>query len=546
MLVGPGGEAVGSVSGGCVEGAVYELGQSVVESGAPVLQRYGVSDDDAFAVGLTCGGILDVYVEKVNQRDLPRARRDRRGHRGRPTGGAGDRDRAPRPRVAGSADRRTPGRRGRLAGQRAGHRRGDRRRARPAGVRPQRDADLRTRRRAARRGDAGLRVGVRAGAPDAGLRRDRLRGRRGAGRGVPRLPRHRLRRPARLRHQHPLPARRRGGGQLAAQVPQGRERGRPHRPPHGDLRADPRPEVRRTRARAGPAAARGRVRRRDGVASHPRRPARPARARPASTEDELARLSSPIGLDLGRAHARGDRRQHRRRDHRRPLGRQRRPALGHRRPDPRAHAPRSRDSEPCPGCPGATRYRHRDDLLPGAVASARAPTSHAACRRASHRGLPSPWLTFIVSVDGPVRVSGTVAEGDRFDPAHGHVVRRDRGRPAPRGGPGRAADRPGRRPARACTRSPPTSLLGCRAAELLGPGDHGHEVLGRAGAGAARTGERRRRQERARLDVVQQWLRSSVDAERRSGVRPELWRAWRWRRSAEGSAGSRTWPARCS
>ena len=71
MLVGPSGEAVGSVSGGCVEGAVYELGQSVVGDGAPVLQRYGVSDDDAFAVGLTCGGILDVFVEKVNLETFP-------------------------------------------------------------------------------------------------------------------------------------------------------------------------------------------------------------------------------------------------------------------------------------------------------------------------------------------------------------------------------------------------------------------------------------------------------------------------------------------
>jgi len=71
MLVGPAGEAVGSVSGGCVEGAVYELGQSVVASGRPVLQRYGVSDDDAFAVGLTCGGILDVYVERVDQQTFP-------------------------------------------------------------------------------------------------------------------------------------------------------------------------------------------------------------------------------------------------------------------------------------------------------------------------------------------------------------------------------------------------------------------------------------------------------------------------------------------
>jgi xanthine dehydrogenase accessory factor len=67
MLVGPGGEAVGSVSGGCVEGAVYELGQQVLADGRPVLQRYGVSDDDAFAVGLTCGGIIDIFVEKIDR-----------------------------------------------------------------------------------------------------------------------------------------------------------------------------------------------------------------------------------------------------------------------------------------------------------------------------------------------------------------------------------------------------------------------------------------------------------------------------------------------
>ncbi len=71
MLVGPDGEAVGSVSGGCVEGAVYDLAQSVVAEGTPVLERYGVSDDDAFAVGLTCGGILDVYVEKVSRETFP-------------------------------------------------------------------------------------------------------------------------------------------------------------------------------------------------------------------------------------------------------------------------------------------------------------------------------------------------------------------------------------------------------------------------------------------------------------------------------------------
>jgi xanthine dehydrogenase accessory factor len=71
MLVGPDGTAVGSVSGGCVEGAVYELAEAVRVSAAPVLQRYGVSDDDAFAVGLTCGGIIDVFVESVSRESFP-------------------------------------------------------------------------------------------------------------------------------------------------------------------------------------------------------------------------------------------------------------------------------------------------------------------------------------------------------------------------------------------------------------------------------------------------------------------------------------------
>src|SRR3712207_9506427 len=74
MLVGPDGTAVGSVSGGCVEGAVYEEAKDVVESGVPTLERYGVSDDDAFAVGLTCGGILDGFVEAGVRQSLPRLR----------------------------------------------------------------------------------------------------------------------------------------------------------------------------------------------------------------------------------------------------------------------------------------------------------------------------------------------------------------------------------------------------------------------------------------------------------------------------------------
>ncbi|WP_432828257.1 XdhC family protein [Dactylosporangium sp. CA-092794] len=71
MLVGPDETAVGSVSGGCVEGAVYELAREVVDSGRPVVQRYGVSDDDAFAVGLTCGGIIELLVEPVTQQTFP-------------------------------------------------------------------------------------------------------------------------------------------------------------------------------------------------------------------------------------------------------------------------------------------------------------------------------------------------------------------------------------------------------------------------------------------------------------------------------------------
>jgi xanthine dehydrogenase accessory factor len=67
MAVAGDGEVVGSVSGGCVEGAVYELATEVTASGEPVLRRYGISDDDAFAVGLTCGGIIDIFVEPASR-----------------------------------------------------------------------------------------------------------------------------------------------------------------------------------------------------------------------------------------------------------------------------------------------------------------------------------------------------------------------------------------------------------------------------------------------------------------------------------------------
>jgi xanthine dehydrogenase accessory factor len=71
MLIGADGSAVGSVSGGCVEAAVYHLAQDVAQTRSPVLQQYGVSDGDALAVGLTCGGVLDVFVERVDRDSFP-------------------------------------------------------------------------------------------------------------------------------------------------------------------------------------------------------------------------------------------------------------------------------------------------------------------------------------------------------------------------------------------------------------------------------------------------------------------------------------------
>jgi len=69
MAVDDAGEAVGSVSGGCVEGALYELAGEVLAGGAAVLETYGISDETAFSVGLTCGGVLDVLVQPVGERE---------------------------------------------------------------------------------------------------------------------------------------------------------------------------------------------------------------------------------------------------------------------------------------------------------------------------------------------------------------------------------------------------------------------------------------------------------------------------------------------
>ncbi|MEV8225782.1 XdhC/CoxI family protein [Streptomyces sp. NPDC079167] len=66
------GTAIGSVSGGCVEGAVYELCRQALEDGTTVRERFGYSDDDAFAVGLTCGGVIDILVTPVRADDPAR------------------------------------------------------------------------------------------------------------------------------------------------------------------------------------------------------------------------------------------------------------------------------------------------------------------------------------------------------------------------------------------------------------------------------------------------------------------------------------------
>ncbi|MGY0070718.1 XdhC family protein [Streptomyces sp. QTS137] len=66
------GTAVGSVSGGCVEGAVYELCRQALQDGETVLERFRHNDEDAFAAGLTCGGVIDVLVTPVRAADPAR------------------------------------------------------------------------------------------------------------------------------------------------------------------------------------------------------------------------------------------------------------------------------------------------------------------------------------------------------------------------------------------------------------------------------------------------------------------------------------------
>ncbi len=72
MAVNDRGEVTGSVSGGCVEGAVYEEAQDVLRTGRARLVTYGISDADAISVGLTCGGTIHIFVEILDSEILQR------------------------------------------------------------------------------------------------------------------------------------------------------------------------------------------------------------------------------------------------------------------------------------------------------------------------------------------------------------------------------------------------------------------------------------------------------------------------------------------
>lgn len=66
MAINHKGDMIGSVSGGCVEGAVVEEALRVLKTGRPKLLHYGVADETAWEVGLACGGKIEIFVERLD------------------------------------------------------------------------------------------------------------------------------------------------------------------------------------------------------------------------------------------------------------------------------------------------------------------------------------------------------------------------------------------------------------------------------------------------------------------------------------------------
>ncbi|MSO43594.1 MAG: XshC-Cox1 family protein [Candidatus Planktophila sp.] len=71
MAVSLSGEVIGSVSGGCVEAAIHEAALEVLQTGQSVSVTYGVSDENAFAVGLTCGGTIELFIQIIDKKSFP-------------------------------------------------------------------------------------------------------------------------------------------------------------------------------------------------------------------------------------------------------------------------------------------------------------------------------------------------------------------------------------------------------------------------------------------------------------------------------------------
>lgn len=69
MAVSESGSMAGSVSGGCIEGAVFEEAQAVIADGAPRRVAFGITDEEAWAVGLSCGGEVEVLVERLESEE---------------------------------------------------------------------------------------------------------------------------------------------------------------------------------------------------------------------------------------------------------------------------------------------------------------------------------------------------------------------------------------------------------------------------------------------------------------------------------------------